>query len=238
MAVALTTVVVRGARRDGASLRAHPTRVLGAARDGFPLLLRTLSLRGVLLLTTWVAAGLGVVSLAAYQVSSTVWTTLSFALDALAIAGQALTGRYLGAGDVAGARAATRLMLWYGVAGGAVCGVVVLALHRVLPLAFTTDPRVRTALAGALIVVAVGQPLSGWVFVLDGVLIGAGDGRWLAVMQLVTLAAYLPVALVVRHQAHDIATLWWAFTGWMVLRGLALGLRSRSDAWMVVGAQR
>jgi putative MATE family efflux protein len=238
MAVALTTVVVRGARRDGASLRAHPTRVLGAARDGFPLLLRTLSLRGVLLLTTWVAAGLGVVSLAAYQVSSTVWTTLSFALDALAIAGQALTGRYLGAGDVAGARAATRLMLWYGVAGGAVCGVVVLALHRVLPLASTTDPRVRTALAGALIVVAVGQPLSGWVFVLDGVLIGAGDGRWLAVMQLVTLAAYLPVALVVRHQAHDIATLWWAFTGWMVLRGLALGLRSRSDAWMVVGAQR
>jgi putative MATE family efflux protein len=238
MAVALTTVVIRGARRDGASLRAHPTRVLGAARDGFPLLLRTLSLRAVLLVTTWVAASLGVVSLAAYQVSSTVWTTLAFALDALAIAGQALTGRYLGASDVAGARAATRLMLWYGVIGGAVCGVVILALHRVLPLAFTTDPRVRAALAGALIVVAVGQPLSGWVFVLDGVLIGAGDGRWLAGMQLVTLAAYVPVALVVRHQAHDVATLWWAFTGWMVLRGLALGLRSRGNAWMVVGATR
>ena len=69
-----SAVVVRLARRDGASLRAHPTRVLGAAREGFPLLLRTLSLRGVLLTTTWVAAGLGVVSLAAYQVSSTIWT--------------------------------------------------------------------------------------------------------------------------------------------------------------------
>ena len=187
MAVALMSVVVRLARRDGASLRAHPTRVLGAARDGFPLLLRTLSLRAVLLLTTWVAAGLGVVSLAAYQVSSTVWTTLTFMLDALAIAGQALTGRYLGAGDVAGARAATRLMLWWGVGGGVVCGVALLALHRVLPLAFTTDPAVRAALAGALVVVAIGQPLSGWVFVLDGVLIGAGDARWLAVMQLVIM---------------------------------------------------
>jgi putative MATE family efflux protein len=236
MAVALMSVVVRLARRDGASLRAHPTRVLGAARDGFPLLLRTLSLRAVLLLTTWVAAGLGVVSLAAYQVSSTVWTTLTFMLDALAIAGQALTGRYLGAGDVSGARSATRLMLWWGVGGGVVCGVVLLGLHRVLPLAFTADPAVRAALAGALLVVAIGQPLSGWVFVLDGVLIGAGDARWLAVMQLVIMLAYLPVALWVRTQAGDIATLWWGFTLWMLVRGAALGWRARSDAWLVTGA--
>ena len=96
----------------------------------------------------------------------------------------------------------------------------------------------QAALAGALVVVAVGQPVSGWVFVLDGVLIGAGDGRWLAGMQLVTLAAYVPMALVVRDQAQDVATLWCAFTGWMVLRGIALGLRSRGDAWMVVGATR
>jgi putative MATE family efflux protein len=238
MSTALICVVVRLARRDGASLHAHPTRVLGAAREGFPLLLRTLSLRGVLLTTTWVAAGLGVVSLAAYQVSSTVWSTLTFALDALAIAGQALTGRYLGAGDVAGARAATRLMLWWGLGAGAVFTLGLLALHRVLPLAFTTDPRVRAALAGALIVVAIGQPLSGWVFVLDGVLIGAGDARWLAVMQLALLLAYLPIAVLVRTHASDVATLWWAFTLWMLLRGAALGWRARSDAWLVTGATR
>ncbi len=238
MATALIAVVVRLARRDGASLRAHPTRVLGAAREGFPLLLRTLSLRGVLLTTTWVAAGLGVVSLAAYQVSATIWTTMTFALDALAIAGQALTGRYLGAGDTVGARAATRLMLWWGVGGGAILGLGVLALHNLLPLAFTTDPRVQAALASALVVVAIGQPLSGWVFVLDGVLIGAGDARWLAVMQLALLLAYLPIAVVVRADASEIATLWWAFTLWMLLRGAALGWRVRSDAWLVTGATR
>ncbi|MFL6099282.1 MAG: MATE family efflux transporter [Actinomycetales bacterium] len=238
MAVALMSVVVRLARRNGASLHAHPTRVLGAAREGVPLLLRTLSLRAVFLLSTWVAAALGVVSLAAFQVSTTVWSTLAFALDALAIAGQALTGRYLGAGDVAGARAATRLMLWYGVAGGFVCGAGILVLHRVLPLAFTSDHAVRAAIAGALIVVAVQQPLAGWVFVLDGVLIGAGDARWLAGMQLAILAAYLPMALLVRSQAHDVAVLWWAVTAWMLLRGVALGLRARSDAWLVVGATR
>jgi putative MATE family efflux protein len=238
MATALITVVIRHARRDGASLRAHPIRVLGAAREGFPLLLRTLSLRGVLLITTWIAAGLGVVSLAAYQVSSTIWSSLGIALDALAIAGQALTGRYLGAGDVAGARAATRLMIRWGVGAGALFGVVLLAVHGLLPLAFTSDQHVRDALAAALVVIAIGAPLGGWVFVLDGVLIGAGDGRWLAVMQLSILAAYVPIALVVRAHASSVTTLWWAFTAWMLLRGLALGWRARSDAWLVTGATR
>jgi putative MATE family efflux protein len=236
MTLALSTVVVRLARRDGASLRAHPTQVLGAAREGLPLLLRTLSLRAVLLLTTWVAAGLGVVALAAYQVSSTVWTTLTFALDALAIAGQALTGRYLGAADVAGARAATRLMLRWGVGAGVVFGAGLIAVHGVLPTAFTSDPAVRSALAAALVVVAVGQPLSGWVFVLDGVLIGAGDARWLAGMQLAILLAYLPAALLVRGQATTVTALWWAFTAWMLVRGAALGWRARGNAWLVTGA--
>ena len=86
--------------------------------------------------------------------------------------------------------------------------------------------------------VAIGQPLSGWVFVLDGVLIGAGDARWLAVMQLALLLAYLPIAVVVRADASDVATLWWAFTLWMLLRGAALGWRVRSDAWLVTGATR
>jgi putative MATE family efflux protein len=238
MATTLVVVVVRLAARDGATLQPHPTRVLGAAREGIPLLLRTLSLRGVLLLTTVVAASLGVVSLAAYQVSSTIWSILAFALDALAIAGQALTGRYLGAGDVAGARAATRLMLWWGVAGGAVFGAIVLALHQVLPLAFTSDPHVRTVLAGALVVVAVGQPISGVAFVLDGVLIGAGDGRWLAGMQVVIFAAYVPMALLVRAHAVDITALWWVFTGWMLIRAAALCWRARGDAWLVTGATR
>ena len=68
MAAALVTVIVREAAREQVTLRAHPGRVLAAARGGVPLLVRTLALRAVLVLTTWVAAGLGDVPLAAYQV--------------------------------------------------------------------------------------------------------------------------------------------------------------------------
>jgi putative MATE family efflux protein len=242
MALALVTVVLRGTRTSGDELRLplrpHPWRVLAAARLGVPLLVRTLALRGVLLLTTWAAAAGGDVPLAAYQVSSTVWTFLTFALDALAIAAQALTGRALGAGDVARARALTALMVRWGVLGGLVLGAVVLATANVVPPAFSPDPAVQAALTGALVVVALQQPLSGLVFVLDGVLIGAGDGRWLAGAQVLLLVAYLPVALVVRDAQASAVGLWCGVAGFMALRGLALWWRNRSGAWAVVGAAR
>ena len=252
MATALVLVVIRRARRLGASLRPHPGRVLRAGLDGVPLLVRTLALRFVLLVTTWVASGLGDVPLAAYQVSATVWTFLAFALDALAIAGQALTGKALGAGDIAGARSATRTMLLWGVLGGGMLGILVLAAHSVLPPLFSPDPAVQSALAAALIVVAVSQPIAGFVFVLDGVLIGAGDGRWLALAQVWLLVLYLPLILAVRAagpsllagtdsaaaQGHALTVLWLTFVAFMTMRAVALGWRARGDGWLITGATR
>ena len=251
MATALVVVLVRHARAADAGLHPHPGRVLRAALSGIPLLVRTLALRAILLLTTWVAAGLGDVPLAAHQVAATVWSFLVFALDALAIAAQALTGKALGAGDVQGARSATATMVRWGVWGGAVLGAALLAVHRVLPAAFTSDEAVRSALAAALVVVALGQPLSGYVFVVDGVLIGAGDGRWLAKAMVATLLLYLPLALGVHAaarallgdggtegQALALAALWVAFTAFMAIRGVLLWRRVRTDDWAVTGAAR
>ena len=193
MALGLLAVVARRGQAAQASLRPHVRRVVDAALDGAPLLVRTVALRAIILLTVAAAAGFGDVPLAAYQVTTTVWSLLVFALDALAIAGQALTGASLGSGDAKGARAATAFMVRWGVWGGVILGVGLLALHRVLPVLFTDDPAVRSAIAAGLVVVALAQPLSGYVFVVDGVLIGAGDGRWLAWSMVLVLLAYLPI---------------------------------------------
>ena len=247
MATGLVTVLVRHARRAGATLHAHPGRVLRAALTGIPLLVRTLALRAILLLTTWVAAGLGDVPLASHQVAATVWSFLAFALDALAIAAQALTGKALGAGDVAAARAATTTMIRWGIWGGATLGLLVLAVHSLLPALFTTDPAVRASLSAALIVVALGQPLAGYVFVVDGVLIGAGDGRWLAAAMAATLVLYLPLALWVHANSDNllaqgapraVTVLWVVFTAFMAIRACFFWWRVRGDAWAVTGAAR
>ncbi|MEV6650101.1 MATE family efflux transporter [Streptomyces sp. NPDC051219] len=238
MAVAYLVVVVRGARVHGASLRPDSAGIRACAQAGAPLLVRTLSLRAVLLIVTAVAARLGDAEVAAHQVILSLWSLLAFALDAIAIAGQAIIGRYLGAGDAAGARAACRRMVQWGVAAGVVLGVLVVVSRPLFIPLFTTDPAVRDALLPALLVVGVSQPVSGIVFVLDGVLMGAGDGPYLAWAMLVTLVVFTPVALLVPALGGGLTALWCAMTLMMVIRMVTLQLRVRSGRWVVTGATR
>jgi putative MATE family efflux protein len=234
-AVALVLVVLRAARRFGASARPHGPGVAAAWRGGVPLIVRTLTLRLALLLATYVAATISTPAVAAHQVAFTIWTFLAFSLDAIAIAGQAITGRLLGAGDATAARAATRRMMWWGVVGGfALCALLILTRPFVVPL-FSPDPQVQDLLATVLLIAALHQPVSGVVFVLDGVLIGAGDGRYLAWAGVINLACFVPMALAVPWLGGGLPALWWAFTGFMVIRMLTLLWREQGDAWLVLG---
>ncbi|WP_116212870.1 MATE family efflux transporter [Streptomyces olivoreticuli] len=238
MAAAYLTVVVRGARRHGASLRPDAAGIRACAQAGVPLLVRTLSLRAVLMIATAVAARLGDAEIAAHQIVLTLWSLLAFALDAIAIAGQAIIGRYLGAGDAAGARAACRRMVQWGIASGVVLGVLVVAARPLFIPLFTSDATVRDALLPTLLIVALGQPIAGVVFILDGVLMGAGDGPYLAWAMLVVLAVFAPVALLVPTLGGGLTALWWAMTLMMTVRMLSLWLRTRSGRWIVTGAVR
>jgi putative MATE family efflux protein len=241
-AAVYAAVLTRAARRHGVSL-APTARGLGtSAAAGFALFVRTVSLRIVLLVMTAVAARLGDPEVAAHQVAFQVWSLLVFALDAIAIAGQAIIGRYLGASDAAGARSATRRMVEWGVLSGLVFAAAVLAVRPWAPLPFTDDPRVHALILSALLVVAALQPLSGVVMVLDGILMGAGDQRYLAWASLWTMLAFLPCAAAVLWGLPEgdgrLTALWLAFGVWMVARGATLALRARGSAWLVTGAAR
>ena len=239
-AVALVAVVVRAARREGASLRPDLPGVRRAAHAGLALVVRTLTLRASLLVATYGAATLGATAVATNQLALTIWTFLAFALDAIAIAAQALTGRFLGAGDVDGTRAVTRRMLQWGLLSGVVTGLALAAVSPVVGRLFTEDPAVRDLLVPVLLVAAAFQPVAGVVFVLDGVLIGAGDGRYLAWGGLVVLAVFAPLALAAVTLAPDpstgLAWLWVTFgVGFIGSRAAVLLHRARGDAWMVTG---
>lgn len=241
MAGVLGGTVVRAARAAGVPLRPGAAGLGSAVVAGVPLLARTATLRVAILLATWVAAGLGPVALAGHQAVSALWGFTAFALDALAIAAQALVGQALGAGDVATARGVLRRTLAWGVAAGAVLGALLAAASPWLGRAFTDDPAVHRAVTVTLLVVALTLPMSGWVFVLDGVLIGAGDGRYLAVAGVVTLVAYAPAALAVHAWAPagaaGLAWAWAAFAGLFLLaRAVTTGWRARGDAWLRLGA--
>ncbi|WP_328904768.1 MATE family efflux transporter [Streptomyces sp. NBC_00234] len=238
MAAAYLVVVVRGARRHGASLRPDAAGIRASAQAGVPLLVRTLSLRSVLMIATAVAARLGDTDIAAHQIILSLWSLTAFALDAIAIAGQAIIGRYLGANDAKGAREACRRMVQWGIMSGVVLGVLIVVARPLFIPLFTSDESVQDTLLPALLVVALSQPIAGVVFVLDGVLMGAGDGRYLAWAMLLTLAVFAPVALLVPTFGGGLTALWWAMTLMMTVRLVTLWLRARSGRWIVTGATR
>lgn len=231
---ALVYVVARAAAHDDVPLHPDLPGIRSAAHAAVALVVRTLTLRAALLVTVYAAAHVGEdAELAAHQLAMTIWTFLAFALDAIAIAAQAITGRTLGAGDPARTRALTRRMVQWGLWSGVVTGLALAALSPVLGPLFVSDGEVHDVLLPVLLIAAAGQPVAGVVFVLDGVLIGAGDGRYLAGAGLVVLVVYAPFALL----ATTLAWLWVAFAfGFMLARAAALLHRARGDRWLVTGA--
>jgi putative MATE family efflux protein len=238
-ATALVAVVARAAAREHARLRPHPQGIVQSARSGVPLILRTLLLRASLLVMTYAAARLGDDELATMQLALTIWTFLAFALDAVAIAAQAITGRYLGAADAAGTRNVTRRIERWGWLSGIATGVVLALGSPLVGALFTTDREVRHLLVPVLLAAALAQPLAGIVFVLDGVLIGAGDAVFLAWAQLASVALFAPAAWLVL--ASDVGSglvwLWLAF-GALFMGGRAVTLlaRAHSERWVRLGA--
>src|ERR1700728_3899704 len=140
-AAAYFVVVARGARRAGVGLGMDLAGLRSAATAAAGLILRTLALQAVLVVTTAVAARQGDAAIAAHQVAFRLWNLLALALDAIAIAAQAITGRYLGAGDAAGARAATTRMIWWGAVYGVAFGLALLLARPLLPGLFAAAPR-------------------------------------------------------------------------------------------------
>jgi putative MATE family efflux protein len=203
---------------------------------GRDLLIRTAALRVAFVVATAVATRIGTDELAAYEISFTVFMALALGLDAIAIAAQAMVGRLLGADQISEARAASVRMNEWGVAAGVLCGVGVLALRPWLGHLFTDDDAVLAIVSTMLIYVALLQPLCAVVFTLDGILIGAGDLRYLAVAMVISTAVYLPAALAVLALDLSVDWLWGALCVLAAARLVTLGVRFLGHEWERTGA--
>jgi putative MATE family efflux protein len=230
--------IVHTARAQGVDLGPHPASLRRLGAVGRDLVVRTAALRAALIVATAVATRLGTVDVAAHQIAFEIWGFLALALDAIAIAGQAMVGRALGGHDAAGARSASRRMIEWGVVFGAIFGAVVFGLRTVLPHLFTADPAVVGLAAFLLGWVAVLQPVNAVAFVLDGILIGAGDMRFLAWAMVGSAAVFIPAAVAVAALGAGIGWLWAALGLLMATRAAALLVRFAGDRWLVLGAVR
>jgi len=203
---------------------------------GFDLFLRTLSLRGSFTVATAVAASIGEVELAAHEVAFAFWSFGAYAMDSIAIAAQALVGTALGAEDAEEARAIGGRVVAWGVVLGLIAAVVLFALRPFVPTIFSNDTEVIATAGFLFLFLAAMQPINGVVFALDGVLIGAGDLRFLAWAMGAAGLVFIPIALGIGASDAGIGWLWAAMTIFMVVRAFGLLWRYRTDAWLRLGA--
>jgi putative MATE family efflux protein len=235
-ALAYLAIVRRNVRSSRASARPDLTQLRAASAVGAYLTVRTGSLLLAFTAATSIASRIGDAQVAAHQIAFQLWLLLALCLDAIAIAGQAIVGRALGAGDADLTRATSRRMLQWGVAVGLGLGLLVAAGDPLLALVFTRDAAVRDQLRPVLLAVALMQPLGGAVFVLDGILIGAGDVRYLALAMAGATLCFVPCAILVLTTGAGLIALWSALFVFMFARLYGMGRRYGGNAWLVTGA--
>jgi putative MATE family efflux protein len=217
--------------------RPMPERIRPLLRIGGEIFVRTTALYASFVVASAVLARIGTASLAAHQIAFQLWTFLALVLDSVAIAGQVIVGRTLGAGDAEAAYRASRRMIGWSVALGAALGVLMLALTWTLPHAFTDDAAVLDRAQAVWPLFALMQPLAGLVFALDGILIGAGDTRYLMWSMLVAgVGVYVPIALAALEFHWGIVGVWCGLIALLVARAVALGARFAGRRWAVTGA--
>ena len=251
MGLMLVAPAVLWARADGASVRPRPAGIMRSAGDGVPLFVRTLALRASMVATVMLAARMGEHVLAGYQAVNSCWNFVINMLDAIGIAGQALVAAELGAGRPDNARRMTSAAGRAGLLGGVAIGAGLAAVGTLGAPLFSPNPDIQRLIVVGVLVLAVFLPLGGWMWALDGILIGAGDFRYLAATCLVTAGVYLPTLAVIAaldgHLAE--AGVWpdgpvtldmartialWAVINliFIGLRAIFNGVRARSDRWM------
>jgi len=224
---------------DPVSLRPVPALLRAQLAMGRDLLARSLAFQACFLSAAAVAARFGAATVAAHQVVLQLWFFMALVLDAVAIAAQSLVGAALGSGDVRRARALARQVAGYGLVLGSAFGVLFAGLAGVLPRLFTTDPAVLAAIPAAWWFFAGMQPLTGTVFALDGVLLGAGDAAYLRTWTLVAAAAgFLPLIWASLAFDWGLVGIWSGLLLFVVLRLVAVLVRVRSGHWAVTGAVR
>jgi Na+-driven multidrug efflux pump len=164
------------------------------------------------------------------------WNLLALVLDSLAIAAQSLVGAALGAGQLAHAKSVAWRVTTFSLLVAAVLAAVVGIGASVLPSVFTHDAAVLDEIDVPWWFMVAQLPVAGIVFALDGVLLGAGDAKFMRNATLISaLVGFLPLVWLSLLFGWGLFGIWAGLSTFMVLRLAFVGWRAFSGRWLVPG---
>jgi putative MATE family efflux protein len=217
-------------------LRIQPAVLRAQLVMGRDLLLRTMAFQACFVSAGAAAARFGAAAVAAHQVVLQLWSFLALVLDSLAIAAQSLVGAALGAGHLAHAKSVAWRVTVFSTAAAAVLAAVFALGASVFPSVFTDDRSVLDAIRVPWWFLVAQLPVAGIVFALDGVLLGAGDAKFMRNATLISaLVGFLPLIWLSLVFGWGLLGIWSGLTTFMVLRLGFVGWRAFSGHWLVSG---
>jgi MATE family multidrug resistance protein len=229
-AVVLLWVVLR--RMVPVPWRFDPRVMRSLLVIGGDLIVRAGALVAALTIATSVAARMGVVILAAWQVTMQLFSLFALTLDSVAVAGQALVGKQLGTPQPRAARGVGDRLMVLGIVLGVFLAVILIVPARPLAALFTEAGAARTASIGLIVWLGLTQPIAAAAFTLDGILIGAADTRFLAGSMVAASALFVGLLFISLEAGWGAAGLMASLTAWLVARSVMLAVRYRSEAWI------
>ena len=221
---------------EGVPLRVDVGILRAQVVMGRDLLVRTLAFQACFVSAAAVAARFGAAAVAAHQVVLQLWSFLALVLDSLAIAAQSLVGAALGAGQLAHAKSVAWRMTVFSTLAAAVLAAAFAAGASVVPTLFTSDRSVLDEIDVPWWFLVAQLPVAGIVFALDGVLLGAGDAKFMRNATLASaLIGFLPPIWLSLAFGWGLLGIWAGLTTFMVLRLVFVGWRAASGRWLVAG---
>ena len=224
---------------------------------GGAVLMRTVLLLGTKTMASATAARLGSTSIASHQVVMQLWLLTSMLVDSLAVSGQSMVAVEFGKAklsclknmtadhveedpirmerldvvsmDSSGARRVANRLLQLGVGSGFVLAGIFTVSYPILPKLFTDDAQVTESIKSILPIALAMLPVNGAVYVLDGILVGSRDFKWMAMAM--SLAAGCVVVFLAAVEPLDLGLpgVWYALAGLMLLRMMTLVWRFESN---------
>lgn len=227
---------LRALLSEKVALRVQPAVLRAQLTMGRDLLLRSMAFQACFLSAGAVAARFGAAAVAAHQVVLQVWSFLALVLDSLAIAAQSLVGAAMGAGQLAHAKSVAWRVTLFSTMAGVVLALVFAVGSSVLPPVFTDDQSVLAAISVPWWFLVAQLPVAGIVFALDGVLLGAGDAKFMRNATLASaLVGFLPLIWLSLIYGWGLFGIWSGLSTFMVLRLIFVGWRALSGRWLVPG---
>jgi putative MATE family efflux protein len=219
----------------GRDLAPQWRRMMKLIRVGGHLTVRTLAILATFLVGSAIVTHTGTAPLAAHQIGFQLFFFLALVLDAIAIAGQVMVGRALGGSDAETAYEAASRMIVLSTAVGALFSVVLLLAEDWVVAAFTDVPEVRAQVHVIWWLFVLMQPLGGAVFALDGILIGAGDTRYIMWAMLAAAAVFIAVDVCVVVFDWGLRGVWIGLVAFIAARLATLFPRFLGKRWVVLG---